>query len=60
MADGPGVESLRSTVPVGAKFTGGRWRVVGRLADVLEELSVDVFGGPEGVRSFVPRIGGVL
>jgi hypothetical protein len=52
-----GVDGLRSSVPSGAKFPGaGRWRVVGRLADVVEALSVDVFGGPEGVRSFVPDI----
>jgi hypothetical protein len=48
----------RSTVPAGAKFAGGRWRLVGRLADVVEALSVDVFGGVEGLTTYYPRVGG--
>jgi hypothetical protein len=52
-------EQLRSTVCDGGKFPAGCWQRVGRLADVVDELSVDVFGGPEGVSTYVPRIGAI-
>jgi hypothetical protein len=51
----------RSTVPVGAKFAGGRWRQVARLVDVVDDLSVDVFGDDErGFVTYFPRIEGLI
>jgi hypothetical protein len=51
------VDALRSRVPDG-RFELNNWRVVGRLADLIEQASVDVYGGPEGFVSYPPRIVG--
>jgi hypothetical protein len=45
-----------SSVPSGAKFPVGRWRVVGSWARILEPVTI--FGGEEGYRVFYPRVGG--